>query len=162
MSNTVTELARVSLRNICLIGFAFTCVLCSRLAGALSCADYSSYRVENNLVYYHRNGGNRLLSGIDVPTFQAITQEDPLRSCRAGYAKDARAVLYEGDRIDGALADSFQLFQGWGGYARDRQRVYAEGRAISNTPDKFQVFGNIYATDGSTVFVALGACQEKS
>lgn len=101
-------------------------------------------------MYYQRDGIQRLLK-IDAKTFQVVSPSILGMSCRAGYAKDARVVLYEGERIQGAHVASFRPFPGWSGYARDRQRVYSNGKVISDKPDKFQVFGD-YATDGDTVF----------
>jgi hypothetical protein len=137
-------------------GVALACGVLPFHAVALTCADYSSYRVEGKLVYYKRKDQERVLPGIDGLTFRRLTPEGPMGSCMAGYAKDAHAVLYEGKRIGGAQAESFRLPPDWAGYAIDGRRVYAEGRAISTAVDKFRVlgegFGQGYATDGRTVF----------
>jgi len=123
-------------------------------ASATTCLSWSGYEVSPDAVVYRTGLGSRVLS-IDPQTFQDLM---PARTaglrCAAGYARDARTVVYEGRPLLGAHAKSFQVLDdGWGlYYAKDRRRVYAGGKPISDDVASFQVLGGGYATDGKHGF----------
>lgn len=153
------------------IGLALASCLFSLQANALSCSPFSTYQVKDNVVYYHTNGGQRQLKGIDAATFRPLIPQRHMGSCRAGYAMDAHTVIYEGDRVAEAHAQTFQTIGS--GYAKDRRHVYFEWTVVSETPERFKVFDNGYATDGDKIFcgarrlpgknfIALGYAYAKS
>ena len=145
------------------IGLALACGFFPLQARALTCGDFSSYSVEGKFVYYQRGSQEKkVLPGIDARTFQQLTLRSPMGwPCLAGYAKDAHVVLYEGERIRGAIAESFHFPPDWAGYARDSHRVYAEGRAIAAV-GRFRILERGYATDGTTVFCGANRLPGKN
>lgn len=123
-----------------------------------SCAEYI---VEEDGVYYKdwneaRGSAQRLLEAADPETFEVLEHD--------AYAKDKELVFYQGRRIEGAHAPSFESVADF--YARDKYRGYYAGDSIEASRGKgFKIINSYYSTDGQDVFYKtkpLKVCSAKN
>lgn len=83
----------------------------------------------------------------DLASFQALG--------RTGYAKDARSVFHQGQRIADADSGSFVLIDNQANdcYARDAHRVYYCGRPVAlGDAESFVVLDSFFAIDNDRVY----------
>jgi hypothetical protein len=92
--------------------------------------DQGYARDKNNVYHYILTIGKpRILKGVDLETFQVLG---------FSFAKDARKVYHEADRIPSADPASFEHLGGL--FSRDRTRVFYANRTIAGADrDSFEV-----------------------
>ncbi len=70
-----------------------------------------------------------------------------------GYSKDSQQVFHFGQVVEGAMAESFELLEGPGSYARDAVGAYREGKVIVGADGShFEPLNYYYSRDGKQVF----------
>lgn len=69
---------------------------------------------------------------------------------KSGYYKTSHDVLFNGKKIEGASASSFEVLRG--GYARDAFSIYFQGRKIDASSSSFRYLGDGYAADAFDVY----------
>lgn len=81
--------------------------------------------------------------GADDATFEVLDGER--------YARDARAVFYDGTRLTGAAPATFEAFDGL--FARDRHRAYVAGHVVRGAdPVTFRPLAVPYSRDSGDVY----------
>ena len=111
----------------------------------LSCS--TGYKNEGDVVYYeHWNEGsgqhkNRI--DADPSTFEVLKFDR--------YAKDDKSVFYQGEKIDGADAKTFEALDEF--FARDKNSGWYGKELVKNSKGKtFSVVNSYYSTDGYDYF----------
>jgi len=120
-------------------------VIAILLVTFLGCS--TGYKSDGDAVYYmHWNEGsgqhkNRL--NADPKTFQILKYEE--------YAKDKQSVFYQGEKIIGADAASFEALADF--YGRDKNfGWYGKDTIQGANGSTFQVINSYYSTDGHDYF----------
>lgn len=111
----------------------------------LSCS--TGYKNEGNAVYYeHWNEGNgQHKSKLDAnpKTFEIFEFDN--------YAKDDKSVFYQGKKIIGADAKTFEAIDEF--YAKDKNYGWYGSDTIKTSKGKsFKIINSYYSTDGYDVF----------
>ena len=111
----------------------------------LSCS--TGYKKEGNAVYYQRwnegSGRHKDKLDADPKTFQVLKFDT--------YAKDNNSVFYQGEKIIGADAKTFEALGDF--YARDKNFGWYGKDTIKTSKGKtFKVINDYYSTDGFDVF----------
>ncbi len=120
-----------------LAGVAFSFMACK-----------TGYEKDNNAVYYNYwnegSGSHKFKLQADPKTFHVLEGDK--------YAKDNRHVFFEGERIKGADALSFESISEW--FARDKNRGYrGKYPVISSSGASFKTIDDdLYSSDGLDVF----------
>jgi hypothetical protein len=117
----------------------------------------TGYENDGNAVYYkHWNEGSgqhKERINADPKTFKILKFDN--------YAKDDKAVFYQGEKIIGADAKSFEALGDY--YARDKScGWHGKDRVKHSTGRTFKVINDYYSTDGKDYFYQTEALNTGS
>ncbi|MDT5009667.1 MAG: hypothetical protein QOH57_1284 [Mycobacterium sp.] len=110
--------------------------------------DAAGYHVSGGTVYYLNAfpGEAFEIGGADAASFQAFDTT---------YARDKSRVYFDGNVLPGADAPSFELLKR-GGFGKDRNHVYRNGRSVSDDPAHFELLDGELSKDSSAVYWSDG------
>jgi hypothetical protein len=133
--------------GLCLVALVLL-PACSRDRAPNSLFDAAGYHVRGQTVYYLKAfPGNAFeIDGADAGSFHAFD---------ATYARDRANVYFDGHRLAGADASSFEPLSR-PGFAKDRQHVYQLDRPISDDPAHFELLDGDLSKDSTAVYRADG------
>ncbi|MGI4833531.1 MAG: DKNYY domain-containing protein [Janthinobacterium lividum] len=111
----------------------------------ISCS--TGYKIERDIVYYeHWNEGSGQYKdeiNADSKTFKILRY--------GAYAKDAKSVFYEGKKIVGADANTFEALGEF--YAKDKNSGWYGNDVVESSNGKtFKIINLYYSTDGFDIF----------
>lgn len=92
-----------------------------------------------------------IISGQERSNKESSDKKCTLCAEENNYAKDNKNVYYNGERIFGADADTFENLGD--GYARDKSNAYYQGQKLFGAKGSlFKYLGKGYATDSKNTF----------
>ncbi|HTB52873.1 MAG TPA: DKNYY domain-containing protein [Ferruginibacter sp.] len=107
----------------------------------------TGYKNEGNAVYWESwnegDGSHKDRIDADPKTFEVLKFDK--------YAKDDKNVFYEGEKVEGADAATFESIYEF--YARDKNNGYYGKDTVKNSDGRtFKVINGYYSTDGKDYF----------